>query len=102
MVQKIVKEVHPVQVILFGSRARGVATETSDVDLLIVQDTGETNREIRRRIERLLWGRLFGVDLLVRTPAEVKQNLADRNPFYTYHIFSQGRILYERSTQTAG
>jgi len=100
MVQKIVWEIHPVQIILFGSRARGETSETSDVDLLIIQDTGKTNREVRRRIERLLWGRLFGVDLLVRTPAEVNQNLADRNPFYTNHIFTQGRILYERPTET--
>jgi predicted nucleotidyltransferase len=102
MVQKIVREIHPVQIILFGSRARGEATEASDVDLLVIQDTAETNREVRRRIEQLLWGRLFGVDLIVRTPAEVSQNLADRDPFYTLHIFSQGRILYERPSEPAG
>ena len=37
MVQAIVAEVDPEQVILFGSRARGDAREDSDVDLVVVE-----------------------------------------------------------------
>ena len=37
MVQAIVDEVAPEQVILFGSRARGETTAGSDVDLVVVE-----------------------------------------------------------------
>lgn len=97
IVEKITREISPKQIILFGSRAHGNARENSDLDLFVVQDSKISNREIRRRIERLLRGRGFGVDLIVRTPQEVESNLADNNPFYTRHIFREGRILYERS-----
>jgi predicted nucleotidyltransferase len=96
IVEKIVREIEPKQIILFGSRARGDDLDSSDVDLFIVQDQELSNRQVRRNIEHLLWGRLFGVDLIVRRPEDVERNLADHNPFYTQHIFSEGRILYER------
>jgi predicted nucleotidyltransferase len=97
IVEKIVREIEPKQIILFGSRARGDDVDSSDIDLFIVQDRELSNRQVRRKIEHLLWGRLFGVDLIVRRPEDVERNLADRNPFYTHHIYSEGQILYERS-----
>ena len=98
IVDKIVRSIAPQRIILFGSRARGEATASSDLDLFIVQDGHQSDRNVRRQIEKLLWGRLFSADLIVRTPEEVERNLADGNPFYTRHIFGEGRVLYERST----
>jgi predicted nucleotidyltransferase len=99
---KIVRAVNPQKIILFGSWARGEGTADSDVDLFIVHDSGLPNREVYRRIARLLWGRLFGVDLIVRNPQDVALNLEDNNPFYTRHIFGEGKVLYERPPQAAG
>lgn len=82
--------------------ARDEAQEDSDIDLFVIQDSPLPNRQIRRQIERLLWGRDFSLDLNVRTPAEVTLNLEDNNPFYTQHIFKDGQVLYERPTQTPG
>ena len=96
IVEKIVRGVAPQRIILFGSRARDEATDSSDLDLLIIQDGPASNREVRRRIESLLWGRRFGVDLIVRRPEEVAWNVADGNPFYTRHILAEGHVLYER------
>ena len=67
----IVREFAPLQVILFGSYAYGTPTEDSDVDLLVVMDIPKsefTNKaiEIRQRISYR-----FGMDLLVRSPAEI-------------------------------
>ena len=96
IVEKIVGEINPKEIILFGSRARGEENPSSDVDLFIVQDSEASNKEVRRKIEYLLWGRRFGVDLIVRNPEDVARNLADKNPFYTGAIYSEGQVLYER------
>jgi predicted nucleotidyltransferase len=102
IVQKIVSHLAPDQIILFGSRARSEANEESDLDLFIVQSSAASNREVRREVDRLLLGRRFAVDIIVRKPEEVQRNLEDRNPFYIHHIFREGKVLYERSTQVTG
>ncbi len=101
IVEKIVREVAPVQIILFGSRARGSARADSDIDLFIVHDSPVNSRLLRRKIDGMLSGRRFGVDLIVRTPADVKRNMDDNNPFYSRRIFKEGKVLYERPKQTA-
>ena len=101
IVGKIVTAVSPLKIILFGSRASGHATDDSDLDLLIIHTSQATNRKIRQQIDKLLWGRRFGVDLIVRKPEQVAQNVADNNPFYTHNILSDGVVLYERSRESA-
>ena len=101
--RRIVDAIHPCQIVLFGSQARGDTKDDSDLDMLIVHDTSQADREVRRQVERLFLGRRFGLDVLVRTPEEVAMNLADGNPFYTEHIFGEGIVLYERkASQEAG
>ncbi len=100
--ERIALGVSPQRIILFGSYARGEATGASDLDLFVIQDSAVSNRQVRRQIERLLWGRRFGVDLVVRRPEEVARNVADGNPFYTRHIFGEGRVLYERPAVRPG
>jgi len=97
IVQKIVARFNPYQIIVFGSHARGDAGPHSDLDLFIVQSSSRPNREVRGEIDLMLWGRRFGVDLIVRKPEQVALNVQDRNPFYIYHLFRDGKVLYERA-----
>ncbi len=96
VVEKMVRDVAPQRIILFGSRSRGQETETSDLDLLVIQDGGRSNRQVRRQIESLLCGRRFATDLIVATPEQVERNVADGNPFYTRHLLGEGKVLYDR------
>ena len=96
IVERIVRDVAPQRIILFGSRSRGQETEASDLDLLVVQDSGRSNRQVRRQIESLLCGRRFAIDLIVATPEQIERNVADGNPFYTRHILGEGKVLYDR------
>jgi len=93
IVEKIVREIQPEKIILFGSYARGDFNQDSDLDLFIIKDGKESSRVIRRKVDALLRGRKFAVDLLVRKPEEVAWNFRAKNPFYLYHIFKDGKIL---------
>ena len=68
MVQRIVEEFHPHQVILFGSHARGTAGPDSDVDLLVVMPVNGSKRAKQLEVRMSL--REFNVskDIIVTTP----------------------------------
>jgi predicted nucleotidyltransferase len=96
----IVREFHPQKVILFGSYAHGRPTPDSDVDLLVVMPfRGHPARkvlEIRRAIRAT-----FPLDLLVRTPANLKARI-ERGDFFLREIVETGRTLYESSHRRMG
>lgn len=98
IVEKIVREIQPEKIILYGSYARGDFHEDSDIDLFIVKDCEESSRMVRRKVDALLAGRLFPVDLRVRKPSEVEWNFRVQNPFYLYHIFKDGKVLYDKAS----
>jgi predicted nucleotidyltransferase len=98
---QLIEKYQPEKIILFGSAARGDATPGSDLDLLVVHDSTVSDRQVRRQLERLFLPRRFALDLIVRTQEEVLMNLADNNPFYSRHIFGQGKVLYERPAANA-
>ena len=92
---KIAEEFRPQRIILFGSHARGEAGPDSDVDILVVMNTSkrpiEQAVEIRCRIDCD-----FALDLLVRTPQDVRRRLR-LGDFFLGDVFSEGKVLYERS-----
>jgi predicted nucleotidyltransferase len=96
IVEKIVREIQPEKIILFGSYARGDFDRDSDLDLFIIKGGKESSRIMRRKIDAMLWGRRFPVDLIVRKPKEVEWNFKAKNPFYLNHLFKDGKVLYEK------
>lgn len=82
-------------VVLFGSRARGDAHDTSDWDLLVIaEDLPE--RALARRLflkQMLPVSCRGGVSILARTPAEFTAHL----PSLFLDIAQDGRILYDRT-----
>jgi predicted nucleotidyltransferase len=85
------------KVILFGSYARGNPTPDSDVDLLVVWKTRRPLLECRMRISTLFLDRSFPMDVVVRTPRQVRESLAGFDPFLQ-EVQSTGKVLYEKKT----
>jgi len=95
VVQKIVQEFNPEKVILFGSYAYGKPTVDSDVDLLIIAESTERPAQRATRAYRVVHGKTFPMDIIVRTPHELAQRLAIGDSFLK-EIIERGRVLYAR------
>ena len=91
--RRIAAQFNPDRIILFGSRARGRAHADSDVDLLVVMRCNGSGArkavEILNRVEPE-----FAVDLIVRTPQEIRRRLAQEDRFLG-DIVRRGKVLYE-------
>lgn len=100
MVQEIVQAVHPEQIVLFGSYARGNTTPDSDLDLLIVISqpwgNGHNRRKEISKVRRVLSRFRIPKDLLVYNIEEIKKWRNSINHIIS-HIFREGKLLYERS-----
>ncbi|MBI2809004.1 MAG: nucleotidyltransferase domain-containing protein [Planctomycetes bacterium] len=89
----IAEEFQPDKIILFGSHAYGTPHEDSDVDLLVVMPAANQHAQSVRIRWRL--AAPFPVDLIVRTPEQVKRRLEERESFLS-EIMADGKVLYEK------
>jgi len=95
-VKKIAETLKPEKIILFGSYAYGNPTPDSDVDLLVILKTKKPRKERVVAVSLLLYPRPFPVDIMVKTPKEIENDLKKGNVFIR-EIMQKGRVLYERS-----
>ena len=97
MVDRIVEQFYPLQVILFGSYARGEATAHSDIDLLVVFAEIADKREKTITIREILADLPVAKDIVVTTPTEIAEygNLIGR---VLRPALQEGKVIYERST----
>jgi len=74
MIDRLVEGLHPEQVYLFGSQARGDDGEESDYDLLvIVKKSSAAGYERAQAAFRLLWGVPVSKDVIVLTTEEFER-----------------------------
>jgi predicted nucleotidyltransferase len=91
--ERIAKRFKPEKIILFGSHAYGQPTPESDVDLLVVMDFEGSPIQQAIKISREL-GLVTPMDLLVRTPEQIRERLRIEDPFMR-EIVERGKVLYE-------
>ncbi|MBI4689172.1 MAG: nucleotidyltransferase domain-containing protein [Nitrospirae bacterium] len=90
---KIVEQYRPQKIILFGSYAYGKPDYDSDVDFLIIMPfKGKGQYKAIEILEGI--SSSIPIDLLVRTPAQVKTRIA-QNDFFMRRVLTKGKILYE-------
>ena len=92
---RIVEAERPEKIILFGSYASGTATESSDIDLLVISRSTLPRSEREVRLTRQLFGCGVPYDLLVLTPEEIEERVRRNGPFIR-EILSTGQVVYQR------
>jgi predicted nucleotidyltransferase len=92
-VDRVAQHFHPAAVILFGSYAYGRPTADSDVDLLVVMPHRGPSAKAATRI-RLACPRDFPLDLIVRSPAELRRRL-EKGDSFLRQVMNQGLVLHE-------
>jgi predicted nucleotidyltransferase len=93
--ERLVAELNPIRIVLFGSRARGDYGPDSDVDLFIVMDSGKTFYERSAHVSSLFRPRDWSLDAFVFTPQEVQAD-SGRNGTLVEIVEREGKVIYER------
>ena len=94
MVTRIRTVSRPERIILFGSRARGMARPKSDYDLLVILPSHQPRYRRASRFYTALADLPVEVEVLVYTPAEVQEWSVVPEAFVTTAV-REGRVLYE-------
>jgi predicted nucleotidyltransferase len=99
-VDHVVRRFRPAAVILFGSYAYGEPTEDSDVDLMVVMPHRGPSARAATQI-RLACPRAFPMDLIVRSPAELRRRLRMGDSFLR-EVTTKGIVLHESRRARVG
>ena len=93
LVERVTKDFDPKAIIIFGSVAKGTATEDSDLDVAVIMDTDLSWTQRVVAIRRALGRFGMALDLLVFTPEEVE--VERKNPCtIVSEILSTGKVVY--------
>lgn len=95
----VAERFEPDKIILFGSQAYGTPNADSDVDILVVMPAN--NERSKAHKIRMVISAPFPMDLIVRTPENLKWRLEEGDSFLR-EIMSKGKILYEKADGGVG
>ncbi len=93
--ERIVQGFDPLQIILFGSQARGDANQQSDIDLLVVFAELADKRKTALDIMRALADLPVAKDILVSTPEELERHRTRIGSVLRY-AQQEGKVLWKR------
>jgi predicted nucleotidyltransferase len=100
VVDRIVKEIHPDTIIMFGSQATDTATEDSDLDLVVVDSEpfGPAHGRAGEiaQIEQALSGIPIATDILLYSQDELDK-WRDSSSHILSRAIRQGRVIYGRT-----
>ena len=86
---------NPERILLFGSHARGDATDKSDIDLLVIAHNTAPKPKRSAPLYSLLRDYPFSKDILVYTPDEIEEYRHLRASLI-HRALEEGIVLYEK------
>ncbi len=92
--KRLVDEVHPLKVILFGSYARQEAKDESDLDFLVVEASVKDKLHEMVRLRRVLGGLGISADVLVVSQQEM-MDWGHLPGTALYWALKEGKVLHE-------
>ncbi len=99
--RKIAERFNPEKIILFGSYAWGKPDKDSDLDLFVIMESKERPIKRAASVRRILKEGYVPMDILVRTPDELKQRLNIGDPFIK-KILRDWQVIYARDSAGMG
>lgn len=93
VVNRIVKNVNPEKIILFGSYAYENPSEDSDLDLLIIKEMKMPRYKRSREVKKYLRGLKIPIDVIVYTQKEIKEWENTKTSFIS-QATKEGKVLY--------
>ena len=97
--RQVAERFRPNKIILFGSYAYGTPHEDSDVDLMVVMPAANHVSQAVRN--RLALPAPFPMDLLVRTPDDLRRGLKEED-WFVREVVEKGKVLYEAKNGSVG
>jgi predicted nucleotidyltransferase len=99
------KQSDPYRIILFGSYAKGTATEDSDIDIVVILDNYDVAKTYEERLNKKLYinklvrniNYKVALDILVYSRAEYKI-VKDIGNYFIDEIEQTGKIIYEKTS----
>ena len=92
---RIIKEIQPQKIYLFGSYVNDSPNKDSDIDLLIIKDTDIPAHKRGKMVRKFLRDFLIPIDVIIYTPEEEKKWETAPLSFLSI-IKRKGRLLYEQ------
>lgn len=96
LVKRLVENLDVEKIVLFGSYVSGTPTKDSDLDLLIMLNTKKKGIARYAMVSELLEPRKIPMDIIVKTPAEIKKREGYFDPFLR-SVMTEGKVLYEKA-----
>lgn len=95
----------PYRIVLFGSYAKGTATQDSDIDMLVILDNDDVAKTYEERLKKKLYiNKLVrkinynvALDILVYSKAEY-QIVKDYGNYLIEEIERTGKVIYEKAS----
>ena len=95
IIDRIVEEISPDKIILFGSRATDEDIDNSDYDIFILKKGISNRRKLEQKVYHRFIGINAGIDIIIDTPERFEK--LKHNPFMIYQeILRTGKVIYER------
>jgi predicted nucleotidyltransferase len=93
LVNRIVKAVHPLKIVMFGSAAQGKMNADSDIDVLVVMPDGTHCLSTTHYLYKQMRGFSLPVDILVATPGTLERHRHTTGLVYRT-VLAEGKEIY--------